>query len=582
MTEETSFSLRRGDAAGRILAVIAIGSLVRFLLAATVGLGVDESYAVAIARQFSLSYFDHPPLHFWIAGATAKLAGSEMPEVVRLPFVLAFAGTTWFVYRIGRRLFGERPGLIGAILLNVSAVFSLSSGGWVLPDGPLMLCTTAAVDRITAILFGEGRREKGEGRSGREGEAGEGAGDKTNEPPPAMGSWCVAGLLTGLAMLSKYHGVFVLAGTAGFLATSAPHRRWLATPGPYLGTLIALACFAPVVIWNAQHEWVSFAFQGARATPAAGLHLDTFLANIGGQLAWVLPWILVPLAASAWRSMRSGSGDAARWFLTWVAAGPIVLFTLVSLRGDVGLPHWQAPGWLFLFPALGAGVAERLARGDAAAGRWLRWSVGGYAALIVFLTSHASTGWLARVAPRAFERGDPTGDLVTWDAIGPALARAGFDPGAQFVAATSWIQAGKAAVGAGPGVAVACLCADPHHFRYAVDDRELLGRDAIIVHKARAGDDVLQRFAPYFSMIELLEIVPVTRGAQEVMRVELFRGRGFRATSPTDQPRQVGAGTVAPGAPPALSASRRGIARRSGPRDSRAGASAPAAISLRR
>jgi 4-amino-4-deoxy-L-arabinose transferase-like glycosyltransferase len=534
VTGDSTFAFRRAGAEGQVLAIIALGALLRFVLASTVGLGVDESYAVAVARQFSPSYFDHPPLHFWLAGGIARLAGTEVPEVVRLPFVLCFAGTTWFVFCIGRRLFGDRAGLFAALLLNVSAVFSLSAGGWVLPDGPLMLCTTAAVDRIAAILFGDvARGERGGAPATATGSVTETRSGRNWR----VGAWCLAGLLTGLAMLAKYHGVFVLAGTAAFLATSRPHRKWLATPGPYLGTLLALVCFTPVISWNAAHGWASFAFQGARAAPGAGVHLDTFVANIGGQMAWVLPWVFIPLAAAAWRALRAGPRDAERWFLLSIAAGPIAVFTLVSLRGDVGLPHWEAPGWLFVFPMLGAAVAERLAAGARGTRRWVHWSAWGYLALVLLLASHASTGWLARVWPSAFERGDPSGDLVTWADLPGELAKAGFDPARDFIAATSWIQAGKASVAAGPSVVVLCLCADPHHFYYLHDDREYLGRDAVIVHKKRAGDDVPSRFAPYFTAITAAGEFPVMRGAQEVMRVELFRATGFRQTYPTDQPR---------------------------------------------
>lgn len=514
MNHETTFSRRRDDSGGAIFIVIALGAVVRFVLAATVGLGVDESYAVAVARQFSLSYFDHPPLHFWLAGAAAKLAHSEMPEVVRFPFVLCFAATTWFVWHLTRRLFGDRAAIVAAVLLNVSAVFSLSTGGWVLPDGPLMLCMTAAADRIAAIVLrGEGERHW------------------------AVGDWCLAGLLTGLAMLSKYHGAFLLLGTVAFLATSAPHRKWLATPGPYLGTIIALLCFTPVLVWNAQHGWVSFVFQGSRSASGGGVHVGALLTNVAGQAAWILPWIFIPLAAAAWRALRTGPRDAKRWFLLCLASGPILVFTLVSLGGNVGLPHWQAPGWLFVFPLLGAGVAERLDAGSKGAWRWLWWSGWGYVALLSLVTSHASTGWIARVIPSAFTRGDPTGDLATWRGLGPALTEAGFDSTRDFVAASSWIQAGKAAVGAGPGVAVLCLCSDPHHFYYLHDDRTFLGHDAMIVHKVREGDDARERFAPYFQSIEPAGQFVVRRGPQALMTIELLRAKGFRATYPTTQPR---------------------------------------------
>ena len=513
MIGESTFTRRRWDTGAAVTTLIAVGALVRFVLAASTGLGVDESYAVAVARPFSLSYFDHPPILFWLAGVTAQLAHSEAAPVVRFPFVLCFAGTTWFVFSIAQRLFGARAGLLAALLLNVSAVFSLSTGTWVLPDGPLMLFTTAAVDRISAILF--------------------------DEAPGAatLGAWALAGLLTGMALLSKYHGVFVLAGTAGALATTPRLRAHLATPGPYVGTAIALACFAPVLVWNAQHHWASFVFQGGRAAPASGIHLDTFVANIGGQMAWVLPWIFVPLAAAAWRALRAGPRDERRWFLLALAAGPVVGFTLVSLKGDVGLPHWQAPGWLFVFPLLGAAVDERLAAGSAATRRWLRWSVGGYVALVAVVGSHAATGWLARVAPSAFERGDPTADLVTWRQLRQVLVGLGQFPSDRFVAAPSWIQAGKASVALGPDIPVVCLCADPHHFLYLRPDSALYGHDAVIVRKARSDDDILTRMAPYFERIDPVTRFGVYRHGQEVMMLEVYRALNYRAPYPTAQPR---------------------------------------------
>ena len=149
----SSFSRREFDARSVVIAVLAAGALLRFLLAESTGLGVDESYAVAVARQFSLSYFDHPPLHFWLAGAMAKLAHSESGEVVRFPFVVCFAATTWLMYRIAARFFGEHAGALAALLLNISAVFSVTTGGWVLPDGPLMLFMLASVAVIADILF---------------------------------------------------------------------------------------------------------------------------------------------------------------------------------------------------------------------------------------------------------------------------------------------------------------------------------------------------------------------------------------------------------------------------------------------
>ncbi len=490
--------------------------MLRFLLAESTGLGVDESYAVTVARQLSLSYFDHPPLHFWLAGAMARLAHSESGEVVRFPFVVCFAATTWLMYRIGARFFGENAGAIAALLLNISAVFSVTTGGWVLPDGPLMLLMLAAVAVIADILF--------------DGPVHFVRGSDTFR-------WVVAGIFTGLAMLSKYHGVFVLAGTFLFLLTSAPHRKWLARPGPYLGALIACAMFTPVIAWNREHGWTSFVFQGGRAAGRGGIHIDTMLASLGGQAAYVLPWIWVPLMVVLWGALRTGPRDAARWFLVCLGIGPIAAFTLIALRGDPGLPHWEAPGYLMLFPILGAAVAARLERGDTFTKRWLRWSTWAFIGLVVVLATQTANGWMERIAPSLFAKGDPTTDMISWRELRPTLDAKGMLAHDEFLAAPSWIQAGQAALGTGPDIPVLCLCSDPHHFFYMNDDRTFLGRDAVFVKKIRPNDDVVAAFSPYFDSFQLADTLVIHRAGVEAIRVGIYTARGFKKLVPTTQPR---------------------------------------------
>lgn len=196
------------DVRRAVLLLVLIGIVLRLVLAGAIGLGVDESYAVSVSRGLSLSYFDHPPISFWIPGLLAKLMHSENRVLMRLPFILFFAGTTWLMYRLTARLFGERAGLYATLLLNVSPVFSVSTGGWVLPDGPLMFFMLAAGLCLVPVLVGR------------------------KDPDHATARWLGAGVLTGLALLSKYHGIFVAAGTFLFLITRRESRHWLRRPGP--------------------------------------------------------------------------------------------------------------------------------------------------------------------------------------------------------------------------------------------------------------------------------------------------------------------------------------------------------------
>lgn len=119
--------------------------VLRVGLALTVGLGVDESYSLANARDLSLSYFDHPPLHLWIAHASGILLGYG--RLARLPFIVMFAGTTWMMFRSTERLFGSAAGVWAALALNLAGFFTVAAGEWILPDGPLMFCLAGSAAR---------------------------------------------------------------------------------------------------------------------------------------------------------------------------------------------------------------------------------------------------------------------------------------------------------------------------------------------------------------------------------------------------------------------------------------------------
>src|ERR1700679_1470123 len=85
----------------QILLLIIIATPIRLALAATPGLGVNESYMVAAGRVLSLGYFDHPPAAWWLSWGAAHLFGTEAPVVVRLPFIMLFALSQLLMWRIG-------------------------------------------------------------------------------------------------------------------------------------------------------------------------------------------------------------------------------------------------------------------------------------------------------------------------------------------------------------------------------------------------------------------------------------------------------------------------------------------------
>jgi 4-amino-4-deoxy-L-arabinose transferase-like glycosyltransferase len=492
-----------------VVIILLVGLAARLLLAATLGLGVDESYEVVSARALSASYFDHPPLSFWMAGVMARLTGGEHRLLLRMPFVLTFAGTSWLMFRLTTRLFGARAGRHAVLLLNVSPVFSLAAGGWILPDGPLDAALVAAALALAHVVL---------------------------DPPAerAWRWWLLGGVAAGVALLSKYHAVFLFAGVLAYLTTRREARVWLRRREPYLALAVALVCFAPVLLWNARHGWASFRFQGGRAAPVTGHPMAALLQNVGGQAGYLLPWIWLPLVWQLPRAWRAGPGDGARWFLGCLAVGPIAVFTLLSLGGRPGLPHWPAPGYLFLFPLLGAALVDWEHRGQRGR-RQVRWALATGVALFVVLTSVAATdvatGWIARAAPPLFRRGDPSLESLDWTDLRGGLAERGLlGTSAPVVAATNWIDAAKIGYALGPDVPVLCLSDDPRGFQYLYPVAVRVGREVLVlvrISTRTAPDHTLAALAPHFASITREGEVPVRRAGREVFKVAVYRATGM-------------------------------------------------------
>ncbi len=439
----------------------------RLALAAELGLGIDESYMVVAGRgAFRLGYFDHPPIAWWLSHGAALLGG-ESAFVVRLPFVALFVGSTWLMFRLGAEVASERAGLWAAVAFTLAPVFGVTSGGWVLPDGPLVCALLGMALCVVRALRG-----------------------------PGWGWWLGCGACAGLAMMSKYTAVLDIAGLGLFLMSTSERRRWLLRPQPWVAALVALAVFSPVLVWNAGNGFASLAFQGGRAA-AARFQPFGPLITLGGEALFLLPWIWAGLMLALWRGLRSGS------VLAWMAWPAILLFVVVSLWSRQVLFHWAAPGYLMLFPLLGAWLAER-----SWALRAATWSGGLLLALLVLTVAETRLGLVP---------GDPLAQLRDWRSLHGALAGRGLP-----IAAVSWSDAGKIGVGLGPDIPIFCLNPDQREFRFA--STPPTAGDVLIVAPRRSLAQLQQAIGGSFASFEALEPVQTA----EAGIIPLYLGRTLR------------------------------------------------------
>ena len=488
-------------------AAVVIGGFLaaRLVFACALGPGIDESYTLAIARTLSLSYLDHPPLHQWIVHYAALALGEG--AAARLPFIALFAATGWILYRLTFDLFGARAGLIAVFAFNVTPFFFASAGTWIVPDGPLLFGLAAAAWAVARLFFAE--------------------------PPGRLaiwGLWMAAGAGFGVAGLSKYSAALSVAGLVAFVVLSPERRRWLSDPAAYAAAALALATVVPVIVWNAEHGWASFIFQGSRGSPGPGLKPTQFLAMALGEVAYLLPWmfaILVLGLAQAWRERK----EQRKFFLFCFALPPIVLFTLTPLWGARGLPQWTMTGWFFAYPLLGAWLDERVISDDKLL-RWAAVSCATLAAVAALFSLQAATGFPLRLLPLRAGVTDPTLEAFAWRELRSAPL---LDPPPAFVLSTHWSDAGKIALAIGPSVPVFVISDDPRGWAYVPAER-LLGRDGILV--VRPGDVALARSAAalFFKEIGETQSWTLVRNGAAAVRLALIPVRGLTHRLPLPYP----------------------------------------------
>jgi hypothetical protein len=491
------------------LALIVVSAILRLAAGKWAGLCYGESYYFACAHHPSLAYFDHPPLSILMASVSMELTGDVGRLTLRWPFIALFAGTTWLLFVIGRRLFGGWPGFYAALLMNLAPVFSLSVGIFLQPDGPLMFFWLACVWCLVHVFFSS--EDVSAARS--------------------LAWWAVAGLMLGLGLLSKYTAVLLVAGAGLYVLVRRDQWRWLARPGPYVALAIAALLFTPVLLWNARHHWISFAWQSTRGLDELqGIRLDWMLRNIGGQTLLLLPWVWALLVFELARSFGRRAA-AERRFIACLAVVPIVLFTAVTAYAATGQRHfhWGMPGYLLLFLPLG----DTVHRGLVQARPVYRWGLGATAVLsllfMTVVTGHVAAGWLQSgpswLASALAGDKDGTLECVDLTSLESEFVERGLlDRRDLFVFTEWWFRSGKVDYALKGKLPVFAFSAtDPRSFAFFDRTERWVGKDGILVTNRPSLPDVRRRFGEYFTRIEPIGTVPVGRSGRHEVTLYLYR-----------------------------------------------------------
>jgi hypothetical protein len=347
------------------LTVLALVGL-RLAAADLTPLTFDEAYYWMWSKHLAGGYYDHPPMVALVI-RLGTLFDGDTELGVRLVSILLALPMSWAVYRTAEILFGgQRVAATATILLNVTLMAAVGTM-IVTPDAPLLVAASFVLFFLAKVL-----------------ETGQGA------------WWLAVGAAVGAALLSKYTAMFFGPAILIWLVVVPKLRRWFISPWPYLGGLVAGGMFAPVILWNADHHWVSFIKQIGRARIAD--FRPAFIAElIPTQIAFATPLVSILGAMGLYGLFRRNSGALPARVLLSATFWTIVLyFVWHSLHARVEA-NWFAPVYpaFAIAAAAAAHVTPWTVRWKRLADFCLRWAAPSGVLLFVLLIVQANTGALS-------------------------------------------------------------------------------------------------------------------------------------------------------------------------------------------
>ena len=327
---------------GYVLIAALLVARLAYLVGGHIELSEDEAYQWLWSKHLALSYYSKPPLIAYTQFlGTALWGDNEFGVRFFSPVIAAVVG--WLVLRFFAREVNTRAAFW---LVPVLAAVPLLAAGSV-----LMTIDPLSVLFWTAAMIAGWRACQSESR---------------------VRDWLWVGWWMGLGFLSKYTGLLQWVSLVVFSCLWSTARRQWRRPGPYLALLVNAACALPVLLWNAQHDWITLTHLHDRAglsepwRPTARFLLD-FTASEAALLNPVFFGGMLWAAVAVWRKRRHNP------FLMylWSMGAPLfIIFWLYTLRARVQ-PNWIAPAVLPLFCVMVAYADSRWRAGVQQIQRWL-------------------------------------------------------------------------------------------------------------------------------------------------------------------------------------------------------------------
>lgn len=351
---------------GYLLTVVLLLARLAYIASGTIELSNDEAYQWLWSKHLALSYYSKPPGIALIQFAGTWLWGDTQFGVRFFSPVFA-AILSIVVLRFMAREVGARQGFF--LLLIITSAPLMAAGSILMTiDPPLVLGYTLAVI----------------------------AGWRALQSGGTAGHWLLAGFAGGLAFLCKYSAAYLIVCWALFFWLHSPARPQLRKPGPYLALLAFALGTLPVIIWNAQHGWITVHHVAGNAGLNSTWHptlrylVEFFFAEMG-LLNPVFFIAALWAMAAFWKQRREHPLE----LYCFCLGGAVFLGHLVySLHSRI-LPNWIAPAVLPMYCLMVSYWNRRWRAGARAVKGWL---IGGLALGLTLVVLAHDTNLLSIIA----------------------------------------------------------------------------------------------------------------------------------------------------------------------------------------
>ena len=467
--------------------------ITRLIFAYFLPLGVDEAYQITIGRKFDWSYYDHPPLSFWLPRIAANIGGLENIVVYRLPSIIFGSVTIYALYGIGAQICGKPTALWSAILYCISPFFFFSGGIFILPDAILnaSIC-------MTLYLFLKLQDNKSHYQM----------------------KLAMIGFWLALSFLSKYHSILIPLSLLVCFLLSAKRFYWIFQSQIWIVALIGFVGALPVLMWNYYEGWPSFSFHSGRAHTE--FSILNFVKMFVGQLIYFSPPTLI---LSIWALFAINKNERIN-FLVYPALFIIFGFNILFLLGSDGFPHWTMPGWMLTLPLVGVLLKQKGEVFKRKFKIWLIIFMSPTWVLICAIALHVNNGWLTK-NHATIPKWDDTLQFMRWDEFGQKFNDFCCDGDLTKIGFLNWVDAALLGVVLSDKYSIRVISDDPHHFRYRENDKKpTMGYLLIPVLKSNFDErlpELKLKLREVDKNMKYLNVIDVKRGKRDYASVAVFK-----------------------------------------------------------